>query len=302
MSKKRTNWHKMANDWYEDELLCAIGDEQPEVFAVWPVLCAKAKAKSNVEDNPDGTIKTTVKKLAACVSLEDRPEVVGRVLDLLSEAEMAEVERGRVGIVRVTLSHFRKWNHPKGSDAERKEQHRDERAGEKGSYVTELSQSVTEASQVRHTDKTRGEERRTEREYLSDETQTSSAALKVSAMTAKQVEAAVANSRAALGERLSAGVDGLAMVMAEENKTGKVQLTRVLRELWQPMVALADEFPEAILLEAMRTAYANRAPNKTYVRKVALGLVERGYTPAPVAAPQPVRGGVDHSAVGAGDE
>jgi hypothetical protein len=63
----------------------------------------------------------------------------------------------------------------------------------------------------------------------------------------------------------------LAELLAEENKSGKVNLGRVVRALYEPLVALEGEFPHEAIRHGLRSAITAGAPNATYVRKVAAG-------------------------------
>jgi chemotaxis protein histidine kinase CheA len=61
----------------------------------------------------------------------------------------------------------------------------------------------------------------------------------------------------------------LAELMASENKTGRVSLSRVVRELYAPLVEMQSEFPEEAMRYGLRAAITSSAPNANYVRKAA---------------------------------
>jgi len=76
----------------------------------------------------------------------------------------------------------------------------------------------------------------------------------------------------------------LAGLLGSENKTGKVSLSRVVRELYEPIVALQDELPDAAIRYGLRSALTARngrgAPNANYVAKAARGYQGNGSAPA----------------------
>lgn len=65
----------------------------------------------------------------------------------------------------------------------------------------------------------------------------------------------------------------LSEILAAENKTGKVALSRVVSQLYEPLVALQSELSDAALHHGLRAAITNMAPNANYVRKAALKYV-----------------------------
>lgn len=71
----------------------------------------------------------------------------------------------------------------------------------------------------------------------------------------------------------------LAELMAAENKTGKVTLSRIVRELYGPLVEMEAQFSQDAMRHGLRAAIAGQAPNASYVRKAAAR-----YRPALVAA------------------
>ncbi len=59
-------------------------------------------------------------------------------------------------------------------------------------------------------------------------------------------------------------------IMAEANKSGTVALSRLVRDLYEPLVALQAELSREEMRYGMQAAISKGAPNVTYVRKAAL--------------------------------
>lgn len=70
----------------------------------------------------------------------------------------------------------------------------------------------------------------------------------------------------------------LAGLLAAENKTGKVSLSRVVRELYEPLIEMEEELGPVRMKAGLRAAIARPAPNPTYVRKAAEGAAIAGAT------------------------
>jgi hypothetical protein len=122
MSKK-ANWAALAVDWYEDEVIDVIADEEPAVMWLWPVLVAMSKRKSHIVENPRGDVRVSLKRLASMgrVDVGD----VENALRLMEEGELVTVEAMRVtGVVSVSLRAFDAWQHPNSSPADRKRKER----------------------------------------------------------------------------------------------------------------------------------------------------------------------------------
>lgn len=77
-------------------------------------------------------------------------------------------------------------------------------------------------------------------------------------------------------------VDRLVQILAAENKTGKVRLSRTLTALWQPLAdAMKDEgLPADAMRHGLQAAIDNAAPNHRYVLKAARGHLQRRATGA----------------------
>lgn len=69
-------------------------------------------------------------------------------------------------------------------------------------------------------------------------------------------------------------------LLAAKNKTGKAQLSRIVREIYEPIVALQDELPDAAIRHGLRAAITKPAPNARYVEVAARGYQGNGSTPA----------------------
>jgi hypothetical protein len=82
----------------------------------------------------------------------------------------------------------------------------------------------------------------------------------------------------------------LAEVMAAENKTGAVRTSRVVRELYEPLLALEAEIAPDAMRHGLEEAIRRGAPNKTYVRKAAAGW-------RPCGAPRPLPATVTYNDV-----
>ncbi|MGD9676407.1 MAG: helix-turn-helix domain-containing protein, partial [Candidatus Bipolaricaulia bacterium] len=72
----------------------------------------------------------------------------------------------------------------------------------------------------------------------------------------------------------------LAKLLAEANKTGRAALSRVVRELYEPLLEVERDVGAEAMRIGLRAATSRAAPNANYVRKAAEGHVRR---PASVA-------------------
>jgi hypothetical protein len=63
----------------------------------------------------------------------------------------------------------------------------------------------------------------------------------------------------------------LGEILAGENKTGKASLSRIVRQLYEPIVELQNELSDEQLRHGLRAAITASAPNWHYVRKAARG-------------------------------
>jgi hypothetical protein len=68
----------------------------------------------------------------------------------------------------------------------------------------------------------------------------------------------------------------LGELLAAENKTGKAALSRIVREIYEPLVELQDELDDDALRHGLRAALTAGAPNWRYVRKAAQGWRSNG--------------------------
>lgn len=67
----------------------------------------------------------------------------------------------------------------------------------------------------------------------------------------------------------------LAELLAAENKTGKAALSRVVRELYEPLLDVEHEVSREAMRAGLRAAITKGAPNVTYVRKAAVSHATR---------------------------
>ena len=72
----------------------------------------------------------------------------------------------------------------------------------------------------------------------------------------------------------------LGEILAGENKTGKAALSRIVRELYEPIVGLQDSLSDEALRYGLRAAITAGAPNWRYVRKAAEGYRPNGHAGA----------------------
>lgn len=87
-------------------------------MVLWPVLVAMAKHESHVDTNPDGVIHITLHDLAhACFQ---NVEQANAALGALDDAGVVWVAVEGIGMLRISLSGFAKWQTPRRSEAERK--------------------------------------------------------------------------------------------------------------------------------------------------------------------------------------
>lgn len=68
----------------------------------------------------------------------------------------------------------------------------------------------------------------------------------------------------------------LADLMAAENRSGKVSMGRVVRELYSPLVEMQGEFSEEAMRYGLRAAITSSAPNANYVKKAAAKFKPNG--------------------------
>jgi hypothetical protein len=113
---KLRDWARLDARWYEDPVLRAVAKKAPAAFVMWPVLVGMAKAQSHVDDNPDGIVRVSLDDLArACCCTQLR---AAAAIEALKDGEFVKVDADRVGLVRIRLLSFRKWQTPRKSAAE----------------------------------------------------------------------------------------------------------------------------------------------------------------------------------------
>lgn len=130
MSKLR-DWARLDARWYEDPVLRAVAKKAPAAFVMWPVLVGMAKAQSHVEDNPEGIVRVSLDDLARACCVTNLKAAAA--IEALKDGEFVRVDADRVGLVRIRLSSFAKWQTPRASKAEREANHRWRKSREKAS-------------------------------------------------------------------------------------------------------------------------------------------------------------------------
>jgi hypothetical protein len=92
---------------------------------------------------------------------------------------------------------------------------------------------------------------------------------KLKAKSPNEISFEIEIARGKIGEPNSRLVDELCSLLAEENKSGKVQLSRLLRELWQPLADSTTKFSTEELRYGLEVAVKNGIPNANYAKKAA---------------------------------
>lgn len=135
MGRTEKRWARIDVGYLEDEVLALVAAESGyplTTWALWPALVALAKGSSG-RSNPEGTISTSAVQLARKIGT--KPAEVEAVLEVLEEGELAEIERGKIGTLKITLEAFARWQTAAGTKAERDERYdtgpRKARAGKK---------------------------------------------------------------------------------------------------------------------------------------------------------------------------
>ena len=160
MTAKSRTFAKLSPAFHRDIVLEAVADiHGPVAVAYFAVLIAKCKDASHHVDNPDGWITTNLASFAR--ECYDTPESAGleygawhdrrvALWGALVDAELVTLQGSIEFRCEVRLTNFTKWQHPKGSSADRVEKHRHghPRAGETPSDVTPVKQPVTGGNEV----------------------------------------------------------------------------------------------------------------------------------------------------------
>lgn len=90
------------------------------------------------------------------------------------------------------------------------------------------------------------------------------------ARTAEDIDDEIGGMRAALGANLARLADDMADLMASENRSGKVSMSRLLREVYAPLTrALEKGMTPDALAHGMEVALAKGVPNVNYAKRAA---------------------------------
>ncbi len=88
-------------------------------------------------------------------------------------------------------------------------------------------------------------------------------------------------------------LETLAGLLADENKSGKTRLSKVVRTIYAPLVAAQESFSRDALAYGLEAAIAAGAPNANYVRKAATGYRANGKAPPAYERPEWMQAIVD---------
>lgn len=278
------SWARLDVEWFDDHVLRAAAEIEPACLVLWPILVAKAKADSHVEANPTGRIRTTTRTLATCALVD--VEQVDRALALLVEGEFLTSTEARFGAVEIELAAFERWQTPRASKAERDEVYRhklaDPRAGKKSSNATvERRGDDGDATAPRHKTGDWRLETSSVPNGTVDETAPRLRRVPTRADDEWEAERDTIRERldtatAGLGAQVAALVD----VLAAENRTGRVALSRSVRALWRPIAEALDTYPPDAVAYGVEQALAANdgrgVPNANYVKKSAARYAARG--------------------------
>ena len=106
----------------------------------------------------------------------------------------------------------------------------------------------------------------------------------VASKTDEDVQAEIDSCVAELTEELRGHAAEMADLLASENTTGRVALSRVLREVYRPLATATKKLPDAALTWGMEQAVAKGIPNVNYAKRAAEGYSK---TPPPPRTPSP---------------
>jgi hypothetical protein len=139
--------------WYRTPLMAACAAQEPACRWIWPVLRCMGKEQSDVDTNPHGWADVVLADVAVQASVPGGADQVRRALDVLLEAELIEVEDGRLGLTRVRLIEFDAVQCPRGSSAEDQQRKRDreqaKRAATSGDRQGDVGSSSGGSQQTR---------------------------------------------------------------------------------------------------------------------------------------------------------
>lgn len=144
------DYARLHFDWYRDEVLEAIADEEPAALWIWPVLIAIAKEESHATTNPTGAFERSAAGIAKASHVPLAQ--VQHALELLVEGEFLTTSPGsKPRVLRIELEGFAKWQTPRKGKAEQEQKRRDasrENVEPRGGSVGGALPSVTETGDV----------------------------------------------------------------------------------------------------------------------------------------------------------
>lgn len=105
----------------------------------------------------------------------------------------------------------------------------------------------------------------------------------VSAVSNDDVEAEISNARREIGKDLEMLAGEMVELLAGSNATGKVAVSRTLREIYRPLVSALETYDPKALAYGMQEAVARGKPNVNYAKKAAASYSSS----SPVVAPSP---------------
>lgn len=273
------NYARLHFAWYRDPVLEAIADEDPAAVWAWPLLVSMAKEASHATTNPTGEVECAPGRVARALHLDaDR---VRAVLDLLAEGELVTLlEPSSPRLVRFRLTSFDRWQTPRSGSAEREQARRDrgtasrEKASERDAGVSGSLRSVGRETG-------NGIPETGENKDLPTVDPRPNRRRRVAVATDDELEQAIAGHRARM-DGAAPGLGGLVAalveVLAAENRSGKVALSRAARVLWQPIAEMLDDLPADAVRYGVEQALAadngRGVPNANYVRKAAAKRAE----------------------------
>lgn len=118
------DYARLHFDWYRDDVLETIADEEPAALWIWPVLIGMAKEKSHATTNPLGVFEKSAAGIGKAAHVP--ADQVQRALDLLVEGEFIRTSPAdKPRVLRIELVAFDRWQTPRKGAAEREQKRRD---------------------------------------------------------------------------------------------------------------------------------------------------------------------------------
>lgn len=130
----------LALNYYTDPAIEAIGEDYPEVFALWPWLICQCHDVSHADSNPEGVRAMTRRRAARHLMNAKCADI--DLWNLLVESGLIEVEGDLNSRFVVRLNSYQKHQQPFGSSAQRMRAYRLRRAQNKN---PDFAGSVTPA-------------------------------------------------------------------------------------------------------------------------------------------------------------